>query len=221
MSLDSSPRSHKLAPNFAFTALACLFILVFGLGAFYYVTQAGESFTTETKRRTQIDNQPQALVPLWVVNQFGEKQNLNDLLSTSGKTWIADFVYTRCQSVCLALGSNYQQLQEQIKSRGLQSEIGLLSISFDPARDDAPALAKYANRFKMDSNVWQIVSLSTASERRLLLDEFGIMVVPTQLGEYDHNGAFHVLSSESKLIKIIGYEQAEQVLDIALSLHRR
>jgi protein SCO1 len=221
LSLDSSLHAEKFAPSFVFTALACLFVLVFGLCAFYYVTQAGQSFTTETKRRTQIDHQSQTLAPRWVVNQFGEKIKLDEFLKSSGKTWIADFVYTRCESICLALGSNYQQLQEQIKARGLESKVNLLSISFDPARDDAAALAKYAQRFKMDPNIWQIVSLSTASDRRFLLDEFGIMVIPAQLGEYEHNGAFHVLSKESKLIKILDYEKANQVLDIAISLTSR
>lgn len=61
---------------------------------------------------------------------------------------LVDFVYTRCDSVCSALGRVFYQLQAEIKvDRGRSAaRIGLSSIAFDPADDDA-SIRKYAARF--------------------------------------------------------------------------
>jgi protein SCO1 len=193
-------------------------VVVTGLSVLYEITQAGQSFTTETRRRTQIENQPKKISPLWVIDQAGRRKRLDEIFQSSEKLWIVDFVYTQCQSICLALGSDYQQLQTKIKARGLQDRIGLLSISFDPARDDAIALSNYAQRFKIDPAIWQIVTLVDANKRGALLNEFGVMVIPAAMGEFEHNAAFHILSNQSTLIKIIDYKQVAQVLDKVLEL---
>ena len=198
-----------------------------------FATGGGQSFTTETLRRQQVSAQPQLIDAFAVTTASGEKTTLNALLATpvngggnngannvgdgSGKVWLVDFVYTRCQTVCSSLGSIYQQLQSGIEARGLQGKVGLLSISFDPANDDALALAAYATRMRMNPAVWQIATLSKWADRRRLLDAFGIMVVPAPLGEFEHNAALHVVTSDGQLIQIIDYLAYRNAIDQALA----
>jgi protein SCO1 len=215
---DPNKNASSFEERFASTLLACAFVVALGISVLYETTQAGQSFTTETRRRTQIDNQPKKISALWVVDQAGKRRRLDEFFQASEKLWIVDFVYTQCQSICLTLGSNYQQLQTQIKLRGLQDRIGLLSISFDHARDNPTALSNYVQRFKIDPKIWQVVTIADANKRALLLDEFGIMVIPAALGEFEHNAAFHLISNQSTLIKIIDQKQVEQILDMALAL---
>lgn len=188
-------------------------VLVAGLALLWLATGGGQAFTTETLRRHEVDVRPQRLDAFAVTTSDGQKTSLNALLSKDGKVWLVDFVYTRCQTVCSALGSIYQQLQVQIETDGLQDRIGLLSISFDPVNDQQAALAAYALRMGMNPAIWQIATLSNWQDRRRLLSNFGIMVVPAPLGEFEHNAALHVVSSDGRLIKIMDY------LDYKLALH--
>lgn len=196
---------------------ASIAVLIAGLVVVLLATGGGQSFTTETLRRQQVMAQPQRIDAFDVVGPSGNKTSLNTLLAAGGKVWLVDFVYTRCQTVCSSLGSIYQQLQTQIEERGLQDKIGLLSISFDPANDDAAALSAYASRMRMDPAVWQIATLSKWQDRRRLLDVFGIMVVPAPLGEFEHNAALHVVSSDGRLIQIIDYLAYKTALDTAVA----
>ena len=208
-------------PSLGRTFSASIAVLIAGLAILFMATGGGQSFTTETLRRQQVMAQPQRIDAFDVMGPNGNKTTLNALLAEGKnegkKLWLVDFVYTRCQTVCSSLGSIYQQLQTQIEERGLQDKVGLLSISFDPANDDAAALSAYASRMRMDPAIWQIFTLSNWQDRQRLLDAFGIMVLPAPLGEFEHNAALHVMSSDGTLIKIIDYLAYETALDTAIA----
>jgi protein SCO1/2 len=196
-------------------------VLLAGLVLLWLATGGGQSFTTETLRRQQVMAQPQSIDTFAVTTSSGKKTSLNDLLAAGNKVWLIDFVYTRCKTVCSSLGSIYQQLQAEIEARGLQDKVGLLSISFDPANDNAPAVAAYAKRMRMNPAIWQIATLSNWKDRRRLLDAFGIMVVPAPLGEFEHNAALHVVTSDAKLVRIIDYLNSATALDTAVAINKR
>ena len=207
----------NLGPSLGRTFSASIAVLIAGLAILFMATGGGQSFTTETLRRQQVMAQPQRIDAFDVMGSNGNKTTLNALLAEGKKLWLVDFVYTRCQTVCSSLGSIYQQLQTQIEERGLQDKVGLLSISFDPANDDAAALSAYASRMRMDPAIWQIFTLSNWQDRQRLLDAFGIMVLPAPLGEFEHNAALHVMRSDGTLIKIIDYLAYETALDTAIA----
>ena len=204
---------------------ASFVVLLVGLLLLWFATAGGQGFTTETLRRQQVSAKPQLIDALAMTTASGDKTNLRALLADGGKeggkVWLVDFVYTRCQTVCSSLGSIYQQLQTQIKAQGLQNQIGLLSISFDPANDDPAALAAYAKRLRMNPAIWQIATLSRWQDRRLLLDAFGIIVIPAPLGEFEHNAALHVVTSNGRLISIIDYQDFQTAINAAVASAQR
>lgn len=202
----------RLIQTFAASLLALLLSLV----AIFAATNQGQAFTTETLRRSEVARAPQPIPDFEVRDGNGQKNTLHQLLAADERVWIVDFVYTRCQTVCLSLGSVYQQLQQQLLARGLQDRVGLLSVSFDPANDDAATLQAYAHRMQMNPAVWRLVTLSQAQDRRRLLDAFGIMVVPAPLGEFEHNAALHIVDARGRLVRILGYDALDRVLDWAL-----
>jgi protein SCO1/2 len=153
-----------------------------------------------------------------VVDSSGRVQPLREMLAADGRVWIVDFVYTRCQTLCLSLGTVFQQMQAQIEARGLQDRVALLSISFDPLQDQPPALGAYAQRMRMKPGLWQLVTLQTEADRRRLLDSFGIMVVPAPLGEFEHNAALHLVTPQGELVRILGLEEGPRALDMAAAL---
>lgn len=202
------------------TFAASLLALLLGLGAILLATDGGHAFTTEALRRGQVARAPQQLPDFSLRDRTDQPAMLHQLLASDGRVQIVDFVYTRCQTVCSVLGSVYQRLQQQLLERGLQDKVGLLTISFDPANDDAAALQDYAARLRMDPAAWQIVTLASVADRRRLLDAFGIMIVPAPLGEFEHNAALHIIDPAGRLVRIIDYEVINQVIDIALATSR-
>lgn len=191
-------------------------MLALGLVLLWQETAGGQAFTTESLRRAEVERSPQPLPDLQLLDAAGQATSLRALLAGDERTWIVDFVYTRCQTVCSALGGVFQQLQQRIDERGLRGRVGLLTISFDPERDDPPALQAYAQRMRAGPEVWSVVTLARATDRRSLLDAFGIMVIPAPYGEFEHNAALHVVHN-GRLLHIVGYEAVEDVIALALA----
>jgi protein SCO1/2 len=199
------------------TFAASLGALLLGLVLIFVATDGGHAFTTEALRRGEVAREPQSIPDFALQDGAGNSTALRQMLAEGEKVWIVDFVYTRCQTICTSLGSVYQQLQLEIQQRGLQDRVGLLSVSFDPANDDAKALRDYASRMRFDPAVWRIATLASSQDRRRLLDAFGIMVVPAPLGEFEHNAALHVVTSDGRMVAIIDYLAPTLALDTALA----
>ena len=197
------------------TFAATLGVLILGLTALGWATDGGRSFTTEALRRSLVEREPQALPEFDVINGSGQQRSLQGLWAAGGKVWIVDFVYTRCPTLCLALGSSMQQLQAQIVAQGLESRVGLMTISFDPEHDGPAALAAYSRRVRADPTVWRVLSLARPTDRRRLLDSFGIMVVPAAAGEFEHNAALHLVSPQGQLQRILGLDEGARALALA------
>ncbi|BDW11432.1 hypothetical protein PSHI8_15150 [Polynucleobacter sp. SHI8] len=207
---DSSPASLIR------TLVATLVVLLFGIWLFLASTFHGQALTTEALRQVELNESPKKIPPLVVVDSSNQERELSQL-SRDHRVLIVDFVYTRCQTVCLSLGSVFQVLQTKIIELGLENKIGLVSISFDPKNDDAQALQRYENRLQMQSNVWRSYSLKNPSDRQSLLDAFGIMVIPAPLDEFEHNAALHIVRGEY-LLRIFPLESSEEVLLQAVAL---
>ena len=213
---EPAPPGTDLAKTFAASLLA----LLAGLAVLLVATQGGHAFTTEALRRHQVARAAQPLADFQLVDSTGRQTRLHERLHADGRVWIVDFVYTQCQAVCSALGSAYQQLQQQVLARGLQGQVGLLSISFDPERDDAAALRDYARRLRLDPAVWRVVTLAAAADRRRLLDAFGIIVLPAPNGEFEHNAAFHIVNRQGQLVRIVDLGDPAAALDAAVGVAR-
>jgi protein SCO1/2 len=207
-------RNDPLLPTFAASGA----VLAAGLSGLLWATHGGSAFTTETLRRSAVAEAPVAVPDFIVVDTQRQQRPLHTLLAKDGRVWIVDFVYTRCTTLCLALGSVFQQLQSHIVEQGLQDRVGLLSISFDPQADTPATMSAYAERMRMQPAVWQLLTLRDASDRRRLLDSFGIMVVPAPLGEFEHNAALHVVTPTGQLVRIVDLSEPDEALAATVNL---
>lgn len=191
--------------------------LVAGLGSLYGLTDGFAALTAETARRQAVAAQPRAIPSAQVLSQDGGVVDLRQALRRDGRVAIVNFFYTRCLSLCLAQGSLTERLQQAIVARGLQDRIRLISLSFDP-RDQAPDLARYAVRMGADPDVWQFLAFDQPAQRDAALALFGITVVPAPLGEFEHNAAFHVVTADGRLARILSLDDPGLALAAAESL---
>lgn len=95
-----------------------------------------------------------------------------DLGTMRGRTWIADFVFTRCTGPCPLLTANMAGLQKR-----LPKEIGLLSFTVDPDHDSPEVLTLYARKFSADPQRWFFLTGEKGDMIRLVRDGFLLPIV--------------------------------------------
>jgi protein SCO1/2 len=200
------------------TLFATLIVLIAGIWIFLVSTLQGQALTTEALRQAELNEQPKKIPTLMLVDANRQAKEISQL-SSDQRVLIVDFIYTRCQTVCLSLGSVFQAIQAKIIEQGLEKKIGLVSISFDPLNDDSQALQRYETRMQMRPDIWRAYSLKNPNDRQLLLDAFGIMVIPAPLDEFEHNAALHLLKGEH-LLRIFPLEKSDEALLHAQALGR-
>lgn len=81
-----------------------------------------------------------------LIDQSKEPFGLENL---KGKVWIANFIFTRCQTMCPLMSRKFSMLQERIGP-----EIFLISFSVDPEYDKTDILQKYANEYGAEDGKW-------------------------------------------------------------------
>ena len=184
-----------------------------------WLTHDFQVWTAEGARRLEVALLPVATPAVQVQAPSGPPKPLHRLLADTQTVSIVDFIYTRCQTVCLALGSTYQQMQSSLQSAGITDaaarRVQLLSISFDMQRDDQQAMADYAARLNADAAIWHLVSVPNPSDLTRLLADFQVVVVPSSQGDFEHNAALLVVDSHGRLVRIFDYADHQLALDYA------
>jgi protein SCO1/2 len=79
----------------------------------------------------------------------------------AGEPWVANFIFTRCPSVCPLLTQRMRALQRQAQRR--DGALRLVSFSVDPAHDQPAVLKAYADAYGADQTSWMFLTGSEAS----------------------------------------------------------
>ena len=184
-----------------------------------WLTHDFQIWTAEGARRLEVALLPVATPAVQVQGLAGPPQPLRQMLANGQTVAIVDFVYTRCQTVCLALGSTYQQMQTSLQSDrangAAQNRVQLVSISFDSQRDDQQALVNYAARMNADAAIWRLVRVPEPKQLARLLTDFQVVVVASGQGDFEHNAALLVVDTHGRLVRIFDYAEHELALDYA------
>jgi protein SCO1 len=197
------------------TSLACTALAVATLFCAASLTEGFDVWTAEGARRLQVANAPVAAPHAMLVGDEMSGLSLQDVLAQPGRVTIASFIYTRCTSVCLAMGSNLQQLQQ-----ALDPEIKLLSISFDPAHDDVEQLRRHAALWRADPRHWRMASVPDAAQLQRLLKAWQVVVIADGRGGYEHNAALLVIDEHGRLVRVFDGADVAGALDFARALQR-
>lgn len=90
----------------------------------------------------------------------------------AGKPWVADFVFTRCPSVCPLMTERLGALLPQLGER-----VHLVSISVDPDFDTPERLQRFAVEHGATSPRWHFLTGDSADVQRAVTEGFKISVV--------------------------------------------
>ncbi|MCK0131945.1 SCO family protein [Flavobacteriaceae bacterium F08102] len=87
-----------------------------------------------------------------LINQNGEVITQEDY---KDKIYVADFFFTRCQTICPIMTNNMAKLQAHFKD---DDHIRFLSHSVTPVMDSIPVLRAYADRMGVIDGKWNLVT---------------------------------------------------------------
>src|SRR3984957_20468756 len=198
------------------TLIAMLAIAAIGVFAFACRPHGFTVLPAETARRQAVAAAPAAVPDLWGIDQTGKRRALLD--KVDDRAVIVDFIFTRCTSVCSALGISYQQLQADIQEEHLENEVRLVTVSFDPEHDTPAIIADYGRRFGATSQIWTILTPIDSEALRRSLEAFGVVRVPAPDGQFIHNSAFNVIDRRGRLARIVDIGQPRKALAAAQQL---
>jgi protein SCO1/2 len=191
------------------TLFVSIALLLVGGVVLYAATDGLRAFTSEAARRIAVRQHPVEVPAVTLETQTGAHI---DITSLRGKWLLIDFIYTRCPTYCVALGSEFAQLQDRLAGSVREGAVELLSISFDPAHDTPRALASYLTRAKSRGAGWVAARPVDSGGLDELERAFGITVIADGLGGYTHNAAIHVVDPQGRLIEIVDPGQSRAAL---------
>jgi len=178
---------------------ATALVALLGIGVLWWGTDGFSTYTAEAARRAAVLRAPRPLPPIVLEDQDGRAFTLRDY---HGRLLAVDFIYTRCATLCRSLGTAFQQIRDRVPREALGRDFALISISFDPDRDHPRLLTKYGETYGADGTQWRIARVRNKAELKLLLDAFGIVVIPDGLGGFEHNAAIHLVGRDGRLAQI-------------------
>lgn len=189
------------------------FVLLAGTAALSLETVGFRVVTEAGARRLAVEREPQMLPDAQLVDQDGARFSLD---AYKGRALLVDFIYTRCPTICSALGENFAQVVQALNGTAASAPVDLLSISFDRQNDDRAALRLYGERFGAKAPRWRIASPLDDHTLDLLLKSFGVVVIPDGMGGFIHNDAVYLVDSSGQLARILDAEAPARLASAAL-----
>ena len=178
-------------------ALATALAAGAALAASALATDGFRVYTSEAARRLAIERSPRPVPYAAFEDAQGRRFESAALI---GRRLVVGFVYTRCPTVCRRVGSELAGLAAALPPG---TDAGLLSVSFDPQRDDPRALRSWARQHGADGERWRVVRPLQPAQLAAWLERFGIVVIPDGFGGFEHNAALHLVDERGRLVRIL------------------
>lgn len=87
------------------------------------------------------------------IDHNGQHVSREDL---KGKVWLANFVFTNCNTVCPPMTANMANIQSRLKEE--QLDVEMISFTVDPDRDTPGALKAFGHNHGMTEGNWRFLT---------------------------------------------------------------
>ncbi|WP_026583593.1 SCO family protein [Bacillus sp. J33] len=132
-------------------------------------------------------------------NQENKEFGLKDL---EGKVWVADFIFTNCEDVCMPMTANMKKLQQLAEEEGIEN-IEFVSFSVDPTVDTPEVLKDFGSQYNADFSNWHFLTgYQQAEIEQYAMENFKAIVKKPQTGDQVIHGTdFYLVDQEGKVMK--------------------
>lgn len=172
----TTPQGNKLSFRWWHAALALLVLAVLGLVIF-------------------VTLQPVQVLPRMTLAPGFSLMDQNGVRLTSedmrGKMTLYNFTYTNCASPCPETGSAMRVMQETLETVDTGDiPVRLVTISFDPERDDVAALQEWSAAHGADPSVWSVVTGPERNLKTIIGAGFSTYYAQNEDGSFTFDPAF-------------------------------
>ena len=151
-----------------------------------------------------------------------QARQLVTLSSLRGKVVALNFIYTSCAlpQFCFRMANHFGVIQRRFAAL-LRKDLILLTVTFDPARDQPERLAEYAKQWKADPHTWHFLTGDVPDVRRVC-GLFGVQAFRDD-GLMNHSTRTAVIDQQGRLTAIIEGNQytTAQLADLVETVARR
>ncbi|QGH35475.1 redoxin domain-containing protein [Gracilibacillus salitolerans] len=191
--------------------VASVVVILFGFVVFFIGTDGFQAFTTEQARTNQLIKEQPQIPNVLLEDSKSRTYTVEDL--QQDKYLFITFMYTNCATVCPQLERNMQEVYQQLPSSIVKEDIQFLSISFDPEHDDPETLEKYRTYFDSDGETWRMARINDQQALDDLLNQLGVVVIPDDYGNFQHNTAFYFVDRDGYLVNVMDYTEIDQAVE--------
>lgn len=157
--------------------------------------------------------------PFEAVTQENEPFTNEDL---EGTWWVANFIFTNCETVCLPMTSNMKSLQDKLNDAGVKG-VELISFSVDPERDTPEVMKEFAEEYGADFSNWTFLTGYEFDDiKELSLNSFKSLVAPPPEDDDQiaHGTAFFIVDPEGEVLSHHSGLEADEMDNIVDELQR-
>lgn len=119
--------------------------------------------------------------------------------SYKGKVYVVEFFFTTCPTICPLMNEKMVTIQNEFFGN---PNFGIASISINPTFDTTAILKEYAERYKISSPNWHLLSGKSEEEVFTLAKE-GFKLYAGSAGEevggFEHSGLFALIDKEGNI----------------------
>ncbi|TFE02201.1 SCO family protein [Jeotgalibacillus salarius] len=141
-------------------------------------------------------------------DQHGDSFGSADL---EGKVWIADFIFTNCDTVCPPMTYKMADVQKALEEEGLDAEI--VSFSVDPEVDTPEKLEEFLAQFtEADENWHMLTGYGQKEIEDFAREEFQSLVnKPDDADQVLHGVTFYVMDREGRVFSEYNFTEENVV----------
>ncbi len=128
--------------------------------------------------------------------------NAVSLDSTKGKVRLLYFFFANCPDVCPTTTHTLSRVQDKLVQEGVFGDKAMiLQTTFDPERDTAESLKKYAESYGADLNGWKFLR-GTEQQVKDIAQSYGISVLKDDKGNFMHINAITLIDQNNQIRQI-------------------
>jgi protein SCO1 len=138
------------------------------------------------------------------------------LSALRGRIVLVSFFYASCTTACPLLTRRMALLQERLAQDPGGREVGFLSATVDPERDNAETLRAYARRFRADTRRWSFLR-HDAVRLRAALAPWDEWTRRSADGEIDHPARLHLVDRHGfvrEIYSLAFFDERQAALDV-------
>ena len=165
--------------------------ILLGIATLYWGTDRWQAFTAEAARRISVSKNPLPIKNYDVIRHNGQQSRL---YPDEPRLVLMELIFTKCPTVCIAMGANFRELQNEIIKKGIRDHVNLLSISFD-SKDSYDDLKRYLEQFSADFEIWTAAKFKSKSDLENMMKKIGAIAIPEPTLGYVHNSVVYVVSN--------------------------